>query len=132
MLRLKLLAAIASCAVLISATATADDHGRGHGSGRDWNSRGDWHQSDGHWTGNRWSNNGYGYWNRARYVPVARPVYVAPRGYWGGYPHGYYYPAPPLYYGPPVAPVYPYYPYYGGYNQPSVTGSIIFTFPFHF
>ena len=84
MLRFKLLAAIASCAVLVSATATADDHGRGHGDGRNWNNRGDWHQSDGHWTGNRWSNNGYGYWNNARYVPVARPVYVAPRGYGGG------------------------------------------------
>lgn len=128
MLRFKLLAAIASCAVLFSAAATADDHGRGHSDGRHWNNRGDWHQSDGRWTGNRWNNYGYyGRWNSARYVPVARPVYV-PRPYWGGY----YYPAPPVYYGPPVAPVYPYYPYYGGYNQPSVTGSIIFTFPFHF
>ena len=44
----------------------------------------------------------------------------------------YYGPAP-VYYAP--APVYPYYPYYGGYggyNRPSVTGSIIFSFPFHF
>ena len=140
MLRFKLLAAIASCAVLFSAAAAADDHGRGHGDGRNWNNRGDWHQSDGHWTGNGghwngnyWGNNGYrGNWNNVRYVP--RPVYVAQRPYWGGYgyPGGYYYPAPPMYYGPPVAPVYPYYPYYGGYNHPSVTGSIIFTFPFHF
>ena len=64
---------------------------------------------------------------------MAPPVYGRP--YYGGYRGGYY-PAPvyyapaPVYYAP--APVYPYYPYYGGYNHPSVTGSIIFSFPFHF
>jgi hypothetical protein len=133
MLRLKLLTAIACCAVLFSAAAGADDHGRGRHDNRNWNDRGNWHQSDGRWSDNRWNNNGR--WNNTRYVPVARPVYVRP--YYPGYRGGYY-PAPvyygpaPVYYAPAPVPVYPYYPYYGGYNRPSVTGSIIFTFPFHF
>jgi hypothetical protein len=129
MLRFKLLAAIALSGVLFSSVASADDHGRGHHD-RNWNDRGNW-QSDGRWNNNgNWNN---GRWNNTRFIPVARPVYVRP--YYPRY-RGYY-PAAPVYYAPaPVyyapAPVYPYYPYYGGYNQPSVTGSIIFTFPFHF
>jgi hypothetical protein len=136
MMRLKLLCATACCAVLFAAVASADDHGRGRSDNHNWNDRGNWHQSDGRWSDNRWNNSGR--WNNTRYVPVARPVYVRP--YYPGYRGGYY-PAPvyygpaPVYYAPAPLPVYPYYPYYGGYggyNRPSVTGSIIFSFPFHF
>jgi hypothetical protein len=134
MLRPKLLAAIACSAVLFSAIASAGDHGRGHGNGN--NDRGNWHQADGRWNNNgnwnngRWNNGGY-YRPAGYYRPVPRPVYVAPRYYGGYYPAPVYYGPPPVYYAP--APVYPYYPYGGyGYNRPSVTGSIVFSFPFHF